>query len=426
MSNPESLWPPVLRGLDPFPLERFRRACVVAAHPDDETLGVSGLLQRLHAQGTEITLVIATDGEAAFPDADAAGRRELGKVRRRELHDSLRTQRVADIEPVWLGLPDSRLAGHAEELTTALGELTAGADLVLAPWPEDPHPDHQVAGRAALAAAPVTAHRWSYPIWLWHWLSPDDPAIQWSRAFAFALSEDERDRKRAGVGAFTSQLKPGPHGEDPILPPEVLAHFERDTEILLREPQERSAPVSRFAELYRDNGDPWRVSSSWYERRKRAVTLAALPQQRYSSAVEPACGLGALTRELAPRCDHLLAFDPVDSAVERTRAAVADLSTVDVHIGALPADLPDGPVDLIVLSEILYYLSDDDLTATIEQAALSLRSGGDLVAVHWRQWPPEAPRDGRAAHERLLAHPELAMIVEHLDEAFVLHVLRRR
>jgi LmbE family N-acetylglucosaminyl deacetylase len=422
---PEADWTarPSLPG---WPAEPFENALVVAAHPDDETLGASGLLQHLHTAGTAVTLVVATDGEAAFPAADAAERRELARTRRRELHDSLRTQGLSDVEPVWLGLPDSGLGAHVDDLTEALRERAAGHDLCLLPWPDDPHPDHQAAARAALAAAPVPAQCWSYPIWLWHWLRPGDPAIPWARARSLQLTATERDAKAAAIATFTSQLKPGPRGEAPILPDEVLAHFSRDTEVFFREPPRTSAPVSRFAELYAGAEDPWSVGTKWYERRKRAMVLACLPDEHYAEVVEPGCGVGALTRDLAARAGHLVAFDPVPAAAERTRAAVADLSHVDVHIGAVPGRLPAGPVDLLVYGELLYYLDDRALEETIEASVAALRPGGHLLAVHWLPWAPEAPRDGRDAHARLLAHPALEPLVEHTDEQFLLHVLRRR
>jgi LmbE family N-acetylglucosaminyl deacetylase len=419
----ESAW---TREFAAWPGDAFSRALVVAAHPDDETLGASGLLQHLHGTGTAVTLVVATDGEAAFPAADAGERRELGRTRRRELRDSLREQGLSDVEPVWLGLPDSGLADHEAELTEALRERAEGHDLVLLPWPADPHPDHAAAGRAALAAAPVTAHRWSYPIWLWHWRDPADDAIPWHRARSYRLSGAERVAKTAAVTAFASQLKPGPRGEAPILPPEVLEHFDRPAETFFREPPARSAPVSRFAQLYAADEDPWHVASGWYERRKRALLLAALPRERYGVAVEPGCGIGLLTAELATRCDRLVAFDPVPVAVERTTRRVAGLSHVDVYSGSVPAELPSGPVDLLVYSELLYYLGEAEFTATVEASAAALRPGGHLVAVHWRPWAPEAPRDGAEAHERLLAHPAFEPVVTHTDDEFLLHVLRRR
>jgi hypothetical protein len=56
--------------------------------------------------------------------------------------------------------------------------------------------------------------------------------------------------------------------------------------------------VERFATLSADGNDPW-DTGSWYERRKRALMLAALPQERYGTALEPGCGTGELTVELA-------------------------------------------------------------------------------------------------------------------------------
>nr|WP_184905390.1 bifunctional PIG-L family deacetylase/class I SAM-dependent methyltransferase [Amycolatopsis umgeniensis] len=407
----------------PFPAEDVRKVCVVAAHPDDETLGVSGLLQRLHARGAEIRLVVATDGEAAFPGSSGALRRALGARRREELREALRCQGMDDVEPVWAGLPDSGLADHEAELSEVVREAAAGSELCLAPWPDDPHPDHQVAGRAAFAAAPLGAHRWSYPIWLWHGVSPDDPAIPWARATEFRLDDTAATVKAEAIQAYRSQSEPGPSGEEPILTAETLEYFARDREILFHEPRTASTPVSRFETLYREP-DPWTMDS-WYERRKRTVALAALPRERYGVAVEPACGTGALTVELATRCEKVLAFDPVPAALSAARERASHLSTVDLSTGELPGDLT-GPADLVVLSEILYYLSEADLTATLDRTVAALRPGGQVLAVHWRPQAPDAPHHGAEVHERLRTHPGLRGLVAHNEDDFLVDVLARR
>ncbi|SEP37531.1 PIG-L family deacetylase [Amycolatopsis saalfeldensis] len=416
---PEHEW---TRTFPDWPGQEFRHALIVAAHPDDETLGASGLLQHLRAAGTTMTLVVATDGEAAFPDSNAAERRDLGRARRDELARSLAAQGLP-VDPVWLGLPDSDLTAHSHELVEALRNHARGTDLCLMPWPEDPHPDHQAAGRAALAAAPDSAHCWSYPIWMWHWRSPGATDIPWRRGHSYRLTTGERSAKAAAIREFTSQLHPGPRGEAPILPQEALAHFDRPVETFFRQPPDRSAPIGRFAELYAGAHDPWQVESRWYEKRKRALLLASLPRERYGTVVEPGCGTGTLTRELAGRCDRLVAFDPVPDAVALAREAAP---SADVRHGLVPHAIPSGPVDLFVYSELLYYLDETDLEKTIEASVAALRPGGDLAAVHWLPWAPEAPHDGAAVHERLAAHPALETIVTHVDEQFRLDVLRRR
>jgi LmbE family N-acetylglucosaminyl deacetylase len=427
--TPPRDWQAALRAHPPRPLDpaRMGRLVVVSAHPDDETLAVGGLMRAVHAAGGEVELVVATDGEAAFPVLDSRGRADLRRVRRRELDDALRTLGLGSVRVHRLAMPDSAL--DADTLADALRPLLADADAVLAPWSADPHPDHAAAGHAAGAAAPVTATVWAYPIWFWPWRRPDDPAIPWAHAFAHALDDEARAVKREAVACFGSQLRPGPDGEVEILPPAVLEHFDTTSEVVFRSPRTGGAPLARFDELYAAAaGDPWDTHTSWYERRKRAVLLASLPREHYRHAAEPGCGTGALTAELALRCDRLDASDFAEAAVDQARAAAAGLAGVTVARSALPdADaLPDG-IDLAVLSEVLYYLAGDELAATIDRLAGALAPGGDVVVAHWSgDWPADAPRDAAATHRVLLDDPRFTRIVEHDDDGFLLHVLRRR
>ncbi|MFF5259938.1 class I SAM-dependent DNA methyltransferase [Actinomadura viridis] len=191
------------------------------------------------------------------------------------------------------------------------------------------------------------------------------------------------------------------------------------------EPPPESFTEEYFDRRYARAPDPWGLASRWYERRKYAVTLASLPRERYRDCFEPGCSIGELTRLLAPRCDRLLAVDFADDAVRQARAAVRGLDHVEVRRAELPAQLPGGPFDLIVVSEILYYLSRDDLGLTLDGLAGALAPGGDLVAVHCRAPDLRHGYDGYNVHLAIEAREELERLVHHADEEFVLDVFRR-
>jgi LmbE family N-acetylglucosaminyl deacetylase len=387
------------------------RVVVVAAHPDDETLGAAGLL---HAARGPVDLVVATDGEAAF----GPGSPWLAAERRTELDDAWSALGMTGTI-TRLGLPDSAL--RADDLADLLEPLLREADTCLAPWLGDPHPDHAAAGEATRAAAPPGAHVFGYPIWVAPWNAPDDTVLPWDSVHQHTLDPAAARAKAEALRCFTSQLAPAPDGGPPILPPAVLAHFATGRELFVREPPRAGAPAARFAALYAADGDPWDTAGSPYEQRKREIVLACLPRPRYRHAAEPGCGTGELTRRLTARCAAVTASDFVPAAVAATRAAAPRATVVQA---ALPAGLPDG-VDLVVASEVLYYLAPDALESTTDRIATVLEPGGDLVLVHWRGRAPEAPHDAAAVHRRLREDPRFAPLVRHTDEHFLLDVVRR-
>lgn len=181
-----------------------------------------------------------------------------------------------------------------------------------------------------------------------------------------------------------------------------------------------------FESLYKENSDPWSFATSWYERRKYALTIASLPMERYSHGLELGCSIGELTHMLAPRCQQLLAVDCATRAVDQARRVVAEYGHVRVEQAALPHDLPDEHFDLIVASEILYYLDAEDFDLMLTGIVERLKPGGDIVAVHLRAADLRYGYDGYNVHQALTSHPELKGIVHHEDERFVLDVLRRR
>jgi SAM-dependent methyltransferase len=189
-------------------------------------------------------------------------------------------------------------------------------------------------------------------------------------------------------------------------------------------PPDQSVPLDHFVGMYEVKTDPWDNATKWSDQRKYAVTMASLLRPRYGRVYEPGCAVGLLTRQLAPRCDELLAVDAVPEAVRQAAAAVSDFSHVTVEQAVLPADLPDGTFDLIVVGDLLYYLSAADLSALLDGLLSRLEPGGEIVAMHYRD-RSGATWDGAHVHDALAARPGLERAVHHEDEWFVVDVLKR-
>jgi LmbE family N-acetylglucosaminyl deacetylase len=231
--TPESLWRPWLDAgrWPPLDLDRLagRRVVVLAAHPDDEVLGVGGLLAALASGGSEIVAVWATDGEASHPGSRAFEAEQLGKLRREESRRALTALGVIPTQSVVLGLPDGALGENVPALRTAIRDAVEPDDIVLAPWRRDGHPDHEAVGEVA---AEVATTLLEYPIWMWHWAIPDDSRVAWSRLRAVVVPD--QPAKARAIDAFDTQVRPiGREPEDAaILPPHVVARFLRPVEVV--------------------------------------------------------------------------------------------------------------------------------------------------------------------------------------------------
>lgn len=228
--TPAECWQGWREGLPELSYADWRRVVAVAPHPDDEILGVGGLLRLLTGNGVSVTVLAVTDGTAA-PAPEGWTSQELGV--RRSAESERACARLGLPAPIRLGLQDGGVAEDEEVLTELIAGHLDEHTICLSSWARDGHPDHDACGRAAArAAAGVGARLLGYPIWWWHWARPDDPGAAPPAARRVPLPADLQRSKAAAVAEFVSQLEPVAAGTDPVLPRAVLDRLVTDTEVV--------------------------------------------------------------------------------------------------------------------------------------------------------------------------------------------------
>jgi SAM-dependent methyltransferase len=137
-----------------------------------------------------------------------------------------------------------------------------------------------------------------------------------------------------------------------------------------------------FFEGLWQRGDHWELESSAFEQTKYTRMLALLDGGHYSRVLELGCGAGTLTRHLASRADYVLALDIASGAINRAQALWTGPATVDFRQANIMEYNPHagGPWDLVVLSDIMYYLgwlySFFDINWFASQLFTATRVGG--------------------------------------------------
>jgi LmbE family N-acetylglucosaminyl deacetylase len=168
---------------------------VLAAHPDDETLGCGGTIAIL-AKRADVTVAFATDGEATI--GASTGAEETARRRREEAANACA---ILGAKPVFWGLPDGALSQRTGELADRLRTAMQGKDAIFLPWFLDGHPDHQALGAALERARPQSDDMtqpqddievWGYETWT---ALPANRLVDVTRVW---------DRKEAAIAAHVT------------------------------------------------------------------------------------------------------------------------------------------------------------------------------------------------------------------------------
>lgn len=242
-----------------------RKPCLVLApHPDDETLGCGGLIQRKRAAGASVHVTVVTDG-AATHDGDEAQtltRDAVIALRERETIEACAILGVPAEAVSFLRLPDGDLGAHGDALAERLADTVAriGPDEIYVCALADGHRDHQALAQAtrdlARAGRLGGAELREYPVWFWDFRSWRPDGLSNKAGFVSGLRaalDYARTvpvhhvsiaglvaRKRAALDCHRSQL--GTYDGEPDwvgLPDAFLAHFQDDREFFFDVPEGR-------------------------------------------------------------------------------------------------------------------------------------------------------------------------------------------
>ena len=192
--------------------------------------------------------------------------------------------------------------------------------------------------------------------------------------------------------------------------------------------ENRSLDAAYFDGIFAHDDDPWSLASSAYEAAKFAHTIAVLDDRRYAAALEIGCAHGVLTQQLAPLCTDLLAIDIAEQAIAYAHDRCRALPQVRFQQAAFPKESPVvAPLDLVMLSEVVYYWSDTDLLTAGSWLRAHVAPGGRLLLVHW-SGATDYPQTGDAAVTKLQAALGDAVTVEHAErtDSYRLDLWHRR
>ena len=188
--------------------------------------------------------------------------------------------------------------------------------------------------------------------------------------------------------------------------------------------QKQTLTEKYFEDVYAAKDDPWDFATSVYEAEKYAATLESLPREHYENAFEIGCSIGVLTEKLAEKCGKILAVDVSEKALAQSRERCRNLPQVAFQKMIVPEEFADETFDLILISEVGYYLAPGDWQTAMEKSFAHLAEKGQIALVHWLPPVHDYPQTGDEVHDSFaeFASGKMRKINENRNEKYRIDV----
>jgi len=171
--------------------------------------------------------------------------------------------------------------------------------------------------------------------------------------------------------------------------------------------------------------DPWGYERHWYEKRRRALIAAMLPDAALGQVLEIGCSTGLITQLLAARAEQVLAVDISAKAIELARQNLRGVANVQLLHGDITQSWPPQRFDHILLCDVAYYLAE----AQLRELAVNIRqqAPGDCVVLlaHWRHGFEQVITPTETAHALFAQASGLQRLAHYDDEDLLIDVWSR-
>ncbi len=145
-----------------------------------------------------------------------------------------------------------------------------------------------------------------------------------------------------------------------------------------------------FEAMYGDIEDPWGCAAVVDSLNNRLFLELVFHERGFAGILDVGCGLGAFTKKVQERQPQarVAGCDISATAIRKATAAYPEIDffVLDIQKGEIPA----GQYDLIILSEVLWYILDN-VGAVFAKIRNALRPNG-VLAIH--QYFPDEQRYG--------------------------------
>ncbi|MDX7951686.1 PIG-L family deacetylase [Lichenihabitans sp. Uapishka_5] len=185
---------------------------VISPHPDDESLGLGGLIAAARADGIDVRVVVVSDGAGSHPNSRRVPHDDLVVLRRTETDAAARALGLAPGSVTHLDLPDTAVPMDGLAFEAAVAHLASvveacGAASCFVTWGHDPHCDHEAADAMArhLRRHRPALRYWSYPIWGWHLDAAETVAAPAPKGFRIDIAPWQAAKHQA-IAAHASQM----------------------------------------------------------------------------------------------------------------------------------------------------------------------------------------------------------------------------
>lgn len=208
------------------------RILIMAPHPDDETMGMGGVIQRLIQLGFPPHIIVLSKGENSHQECCDTPKEAIKDYRSRLTTSIMNSFHLPNGFLHFLDFPDSEIDKKSSEIDSLKAIVDKiSPQLVFFPHKKEGWPDHFNTAKIAKSILPAHTEFYEYCVWMWYY---NVWRLDWKNARVLRMSPKEHKKKIQAIDDYSRPKAPCGKPWSGVLPQLLIDACSYDKELFFK------------------------------------------------------------------------------------------------------------------------------------------------------------------------------------------------